>query len=142
MKKRLLPNGAMSIGNDIAGVHITIEGDELTWKKAARQLRVMADLLDTTKSLHVEGFSWDFGGDYEMDVILPDSFPHGDYHDSEGNLIHVGEGDMIVNVTWANKDAEIEAVEDTHVYQWIQQHGPLKRAGSGEAEEGHHHDGE
>lgn len=144
-KKRPLPNGAWSPGKDIAGVHITIDGEELTWKKAARQLRIMADALDA-HSLHLEGFNWDYSGDYEMTVMMPDSFPHGDYQDAEGNLVHIADGDRVVHVTWANKDAEQEEVTaddgtpGMFVYNWIQAHGgPLRPAGSGDADGNHEH---
>ena len=125
---------------DIAAVHITIEGEDLTLKKAAKQLRVFADMLDQGM-MSAEGFSWKAGGEYNMVVVLPSSFPHGDYQDAEGNLVHVGENDHIISVVLANKDAEqLELSEqDVHVYDWIKEHGPLRPAGSGEPTEGHEH---
>lgn len=136
-QSELLPNGGRKIGNDIAGVDISFNGEELTWKKAAKQLRIFADMLEN-QTLHTEGFNWAYSGEFNMDVLLPDSFAHGDYQDPEGNLVHVNH-DHVVSVIWANKGAEREDLEDTHVWEWVRDHGPLTRAGSDTAE-GHNHD--
>lgn len=125
---------------DIAAVHINLEGEELTFKKAARQLRVFADMIDAGM-MSADGFNWNTGGEYNMVVVLPSAYPHGDYQDREGNLVHVGASDHIISVVWANKDAETEDLseQDVHVYDWIKEHGPLRPAGAGEAPEGHDH---
>lgn len=140
MAKRMitLPNGAQQFENEIAGVHIMISGDDLTWKRAAKQLRAMATMLDA-KMMGADGFCWSSDGEYQMTVTLPDSFPHGDYQDGEGNLVHIGNEDMVINVTWANKDAEQEDVseQEIHAFKWIQDHGPLRPAGSGTIDEPH-----
>lgn len=135
-----LPNGARRYKNEIAEVNVSIVGQELTFKKAAQQLRVIADMVEA-KMMSADGFNWGYGGEYELTIDLPSAFPHGDYQDSEGNLVHVGQADHVINVTWANKNAEQEDVseQDIHVFEWIKDHGPLKPAGSGEAEG---HDGE
>lgn len=135
-----LANGGRKFRNEIASVHVFVEGQELTFKKAAKQLRLLADMVEAGM-MGAEGFNWSYGGEYELTVELPASFPHGDYQDGEGNLVHIGNDDMVINVTWANKDAAQEDVADQeiHAFNWIQEHGPLRRAGSGEAE-GHTHD--
>ena len=115
-------------------VNINITGDELDHEMAARQLRLMAKMVEQGM-MHVEGFSIDFMGPFMLDVDLGGEFPHGDYQDEEGNLLHVA-NDHVVNVTWASKNAEVEEV-NIAVADWVEEHGPIKPAGHGE---GHHHE--
>lgn len=135
-----LPNGARKYDREIASVTISIEGQDLTFKKAAKQLRVLADMVEAGM-MDADGFNWLYGGDYSLAVETPPSFPHGDYQDAEGNLVHVGGDDHIINVTWAKKGAKQEdfSDKDVHVFEWIQEHGPLTPAGSDEADEHHEH---
>lgn len=137
-----LPNGARKYDNEIASVSVSIEGHDLTFKRAAKQLRVLADMLEAGM-MGADGFNWFYGGEYNMSVDLPSAFPHGDYTDMEGNLIHVGADDHIINVTWAKKGAKQEdfSDKDMHVFEWIQEHGPLTPAGEGEADGHEHHHG-
>lgn len=130
-----LGNGARKYDNEIASVSINIEGQELTFKRAAKQLRVLADMVEAGM-MNADGFNWLYGGEYNLNVETPAAFPHGDYQDSEGNLVHVGHDDHIISVTWANKNAEQEnlAERDVHAFEWVKEHGPLRPAGSGEAE--------
>lgn len=129
------PLGSVFDPNEIAGVHITINGEELTWKRAAKQLRILADLLEA-HTLDSKGFNWQYGGDYEMQVMMTDMWPHGDYQDAEGNLLHIHD-DVVVSVIWANKGAEKEEVE-IPAHTWAQEHGPITPAGQGEAPEHEH----
>lgn len=133
-----LPNGGRKYENEIVSVAVTIEGQELTFKKAARQLRVLADMVESGM-MNADGFNWLYGGEYTLDVMTPASFPHGDYQDAEGNLVHIGADDHVINVTWANKGAEQEdfADKDVHAFDWIREHGPLRPAGQGEADHEH-----
>jgi predicted metallo-beta-lactamase superfamily hydrolase len=130
----LLANGGRVYENEIQSVDLHIEGQELTFKRAAKQLRVLADMVEAGM-MNADGFNWKYGGEYQMNVETPPSFPHGDYQDREGNLVHVGANDHIVSVVWANKDAETEDMgdKDVHAFEWIREHGPLRPAGSGEA---------
>lgn len=123
------PRNPSEAYDPIQGVIINFTGDELTWELAAKQLRLFADQLEA-QTLHAEGFSWQYGGDFTMDVLLPPLFPHGDYVDGEGNLVHVGQQDHIVSVNWAGKDGKREDFEDMHVSEWIQEHGKLRPAGA------------
>jgi hypothetical protein len=137
-----LPNGGRKYENEIANVTVSIEGQELTFKKAAKQLRVIADMVEAGM-MDADGFNWLYGGEYSLSVNTPPSFPHGDYTDMEGNLVHIGADDHVINVTWAKKGAKQEdlADQDIHVFEWIKEHGPLTPAGSGEAEGHEHHHG-
>lgn len=134
-----LPNGALKNEDNIATVNISIEGQDLTFEKAAKQLHVLADMVGAGM-MNADGFNWHYGGEYTLDVETPPSFPHGDYQDAEGNLVHVGANDHIINVTYAKKGAKQEnfSDKDVHVFEWIQEHGPLLPAGEGEAD-GHSH---
>lgn len=115
-------------------VNITITGEDLDPLIAARQLRLMAKMIEQG-TVHADGFNIEYMGPYSLDVDLGMEFQHGDYQDAEGNLIHVA-NDHVVNVTWANKDAEIEEM-DIPVVDWVAEHGEIKPAGHGE---GHHHE--
>jgi hypothetical protein len=77
-------------------------------------------------------------GDYSLDVDPGSEFPHGDFQDAEGNLLHVA-GDHVVMVHWASKEGESEDVE-IPVADWVAKHGEIHPAGEGEGE-GHHHHG-
>lgn len=129
------PVGPSEVDDAIGAVMITFHGDELTWDLAAKQLRLFADMLDA-QTLHTEGFNWQYGGDYAMNVMMPDAYSHGDYQDEEGNLLHVN-NDHVVSVNWANKQGEREDLEDVHVFEWIRDHGPIKRAGTTTDDGGH-----
>jgi hypothetical protein len=90
--------------------------------------------------MNANGFNWDYGGEYNMLLMPPTQFPHGDYQDAEGNLVHVGEDEHIINVIWAGKNAEAEDVadQDLSTMDWMQDHGPLRRAGSVEGHDEDH----
>jgi hypothetical protein len=127
------PLGNIIDEDAINGIHITINGDELTWATAARQLRTLAELVEA-KSMSAEGFNWEYGGEYNLQVIMPDMFDHGDYQDAEGNLIHIAD-DEVISCVWASKGAESETLDPPiPAWKWAQEHGPLTRAGIGEAD--------
>lgn len=115
-------------------IAITIEGEHLESRAAAKQLHQLADMV-RGGVVHAEGFNIEYMGEFRLDVDFGGEFPHGDYQDAEGNLLHVA-NDHVVNVTWANKNAEVEEVE-IPVADWVAQHGEIKPAGEGE---GHHHE--
>lgn len=115
-------------------VNISFQGENLEPYHAARQLRLMAKMIEMG-TVHAEGFNIEYMGEYSLDVDLGSEFPHGDYQDAEGNLLHVA-NDLVVNVTWATPGAEIEEVS-VPVVDWIEKHGEIKPAGHGE---GHHHE--
>jgi len=116
-------------------ITINIVGDELDSKLAAKHLHMLADQVKAGV-VHAEGFSIDFMGDYSLDVDYGTAFPHGDYQDAEGNLVHVA-NDAVVNVTWANKDAEVEEV-NVPIGEWMEDHGQLHPAGHDHGHEGGH----
>jgi hypothetical protein len=116
-------------------ININLTGEQLNSPIAARQLRVIAKMVESGV-VHAEGFNIEYMGEFSVDVDFGSDYPHGDYQDAEGNLIHVA-SDEVVNVTWANKNAEVEEVE-IPVEEWIEKHGEIKPAGSGE---GHHDHG-
>lgn len=116
-------------------LNITIQGEELESEQAARQLRLLAKMVDQGV-VHSEGFNIEYMGEWTLDVDFGSEFPHGDYQDAEGNLLHVA-NDHVVNVTWANKNAEVEEV-NIPVADWVAKHGEIHPAGEGE---GHHHHG-
>ena len=116
-------------------LNISIKGEELESGGAAKQLRLLAKMVDQG-IVHAEGFSIEYMGEFSLDVDFGGEFPHGDFQDAEGNLIHIA-NDHVVNVTWANKDADIEEV-NTPVVDWIEAHGEIHPAGGGG--EGHHHE--
>lgn len=120
-------------------ISISINGTNPDLRAAGKQLHLLADQMKAGV-VHVEGFNVDFMGEFSLDVDLGDVYAHGDYQDGEGNLLHVA-NDHVVNVTWANKDAEVEQVE-VLVEDWMEKHGriyPAGRPGEGgwAAEHGH-----
>lgn len=119
-------------------ININITG-ELDALMAAKQIRLIADMVKHGV-MHVEGYNISYMGTFNLDVDLGE-YPHGDYQDEEGNLLHIA-GDHVINVTWASKDAEVEEV-DVPVEDWISEHGQIHPAGHGHShgddDEGHEH---
>jgi hypothetical protein len=115
-------------------LNISIAGEQLESQQAANQLRLMAKMVEAGV-VHADGFNIEYMGEFSLDVDFGGEFPHGDYQDAEGNLLHVA-NDHVVNVTWASKGAEVEEVS-IPVEEWIEKHGEIQPAGHGE---GHHHD--
>jgi hypothetical protein len=107
-------------------INISLEGEEMTPKQAAKQLHQLAEMV-RTGLVHVDGFNIDALGAFSLDVDYGDVWPHGDYRDTEGNLLHVA-NDTVVRVTWANKDAETEEIEIPGTL-WVKEHGALTPAG-------------
>jgi hypothetical protein len=120
-------------------VAITIQGENLEPYHAAKQLRLLAKMIEHG-TVHSEGFNIEYMGEYHLDIDLGSAFPHGDYQDAEGNLLHI-HNDVVVNVTWASKNAEVEDVEIS-AYEWAKEHGAIRRAGEAEGgeSEGHTHE--
>lgn len=118
-------------------IHISLEGEEMTQESAAKQIHLIARMVKHG-IVHVDGFNIDEVGAFSLDVDFGDVWPHGDYRDKEGNLLHVA-NDTVVRVTWANKNAETEEVEIPGTL-WVQKHGAMTPAGhDGHGEEPHEH---
>jgi hypothetical protein len=115
-------------------LNITIQGEELESQQAAKQLRLLARMVKEGV-VHSEGFNIEYMGDWSLDVDFGSEFPHGDYQDAEGNLLHVA-NDTVVSVNWASKGGESEVVEIS-VVDWVAKHGEIQPAGSGEGRHDH-----
>jgi hypothetical protein len=118
-------------------INIVIKGDELDSRTAAKQMRTLAALVKDG-ALVADGYNIEYDGTFHFDVDFGDAYPHGDYTDAEGNLLHIA-NDHVVNVTWAKTGAEQEDV-NVPVEDWIKEHGGIFPAGHAHGEaEGHEH---
>lgn len=116
-------------------LNISIHGEDLNSRLAAKQLHLLAEMIKGG-TVHADGFNIEYGGEFELDVDFGSQFPHGDYTDGKGNLVHVA-NDEVVHVTWAGK-ADQESVS-VPVEEWVEAHGALQMAGHEHGEEPHSH---
>lgn len=101
---------------------VTIETDDVD--NAALHI-VMAAKMVQMGTTGASGFNPDGNTAWHIDVTEDDDPSHGDYTDSEGNLIHVHD-ESVVHVTWA-KTAKVERGVDIPTATWIEEHGVITK---------------
>lgn len=125
-------------------INITVAGEDLDHKNAAKQLHQLADMVKSGIS-DARGFSMEYVGafvltiDYESDG----GHHHTDYWDGEGNHLHVDEEGLIITRRGPDAPDGTPDLEDIHekeikVTDWAKDHGGITPFDTPEAH-GHDH---
>lgn len=112
-------------------INITIGGEELNSKLAAKQLHLIADMVKAG-SVHSVGFNIEYMGEYSFDVDFDSdgSHPHTDYWDGEHNHLHVDEEGVIISRQGPDAEDGTPDVEQMHekgitIATWAKDHGGI-----------------
>jgi hypothetical protein len=100
-------------------ITVTIESDE---REAAAVHLAMISKMVAMGMGEASGYNEDDMTAWSV-AVEADGWPHGDYHDEKGNLLHV-HNDHVVHVTRANATAETENI-NVPVDEWIAEYGTL-----------------
>jgi hypothetical protein len=120
-------------------IDVSLDGEHLTLKRAAQELRRIADLLQGG-NVHGEGFNAVYAGQWTFDVDL-DHGEHLDYWDGEHNHIHVDEEGVVVYRRGPDSPEGEEDVEQLYekgilVTEWAAKHGGITPFGTPEVDGG------
>jgi hypothetical protein len=112
-------------------ITITIAGEELNSKLAAKQLRMIADMVKGG-SVAGSGFNIEYLGEFsfEVDFESDGTHPHTDYWDGEHNHIHVDDEGIVISRRGPDKEDGTGDLENLHdkgitVAEWAKAHGGI-----------------
>lgn len=122
-------------------INITVAGEDLDHKNAAKQLHQLADMVRSGVS-DAQGFSMEYVGAFSMSIDYESDgqHHHTDYWDGEHNHLHVdGEG-IIITRRGPDKPDGSGDLEEMHdkgikITDWAKDHGGITPFGTPEAHE-------
>lgn len=100
-------------------ITVTIEADE---RSSAAAHLILAGKMIAMGMGEASGYNEEDATAWNL-TVEDDEWPHGDYHDEKGNLLHVHK-DHVVHVTRANGNADTENV-NVPVDEWMDEYGTL-----------------
>lgn len=111
-------------------ININIAGEHLDSRSAAKQLRMIADMVKAGVTT-ADGFNIEYLGSFGFDVDFESNGPepHTDFWDGEGNHIHASEGSVIFRKGPDKADGtpDIEQLRDKNIglADWAKAHGGI-----------------
>ena len=127
-------------------ITITIAGEELNSKRAAKELHRLADMVKGG-AVDIHGGNIDYMGDFHVTVDFESdgTHPHTDYWDGEHNHLHVdGEGIIITRQGPDAEDGTVD-IEQLHdkgitIAAWAKDHGGITPFTEDPEVYGHNHE--